>query len=54
LQAQREWLERFDDQDFSLTDAVSFAVMTKRGIREALALDRHFCVAGFSVLPTTA
>jgi len=26
---------------------VSFAVMTERGIREALTLDRHFVVAGF-------
>jgi predicted nucleic acid-binding protein len=42
-----EWLERFDDQSFSFTDAVSFAVMTDRGIREALALDHHFSVAGF-------
>ena len=49
--ALREWLERFDDQDFSLTDAVSFTVMRDRGIRQALALDRHFAVAGFELLP---
>ena len=49
--ARREWLERYEDQNFSLTDAVSFAIMTERGIREALALDRHFAVAGFAVLP---
>jgi predicted nucleic acid-binding protein len=42
-----EWLEKFDDQSFSFTDAVSFAVMSDRGIREALALDHHFAVAGF-------
>jgi predicted nucleic acid-binding protein len=46
-----EWLERFDDQDFSLTDAVSFAVMSSRGIAEAITLDRHFVVAGFRVVP---
>jgi len=46
---QEDWLERFEDQDFSLTDAVSFAVMTERGIREALALDRHFATAGFAL-----
>ena len=47
--AQTDWLERFDDQDFSFTDAVSFAVMTERGIREALAKDRHFRTAGFII-----
>lgn len=46
-----EWLERFDDQGFSLTDGVSFAVMSERGIREALTLDRHFTVAGFVAVP---
>lgn len=46
-----DWLERFDDQPFSLTDAVSFAVMSARGIHEALALDHHFSVAGFVVVP---
>ncbi len=49
--AVTDWLERFDDQLFSLTDAVSFAVMSDRGIREALALDHHFSVAGFVVVP---
>ncbi|MEP6600630.1 MAG: hypothetical protein ABJB49_02320 [Nitrospirota bacterium] len=49
--AVTDWLERFDDQLFSLTDAVSFAVMSDRGIREALALDNHFAVAGFAVVP---
>ena len=53
LNAQRDWLERYDDQDFSLTDAVSFSVMTERGIREVLAIDRHFAVAGFAMLPAT-
>lgn len=45
------WLERFADQEFSLVDACSFAVMSELGIREALTLDRHFAVAGFVVLP---
>jgi predicted nucleic acid-binding protein len=45
------WLERFDDQAFSLTDAVSFAVMSDRRINEALALDHHFSVAGFVLIP---
>jgi predicted nucleic acid-binding protein len=45
--AERDWLTRYDDQDFSFADAVSFAVMTERGIRDALTLDHHFVVAGF-------
>ena len=49
--AVTDWLERFEDQSFSFTDAVSFAVMTDRGVREALALDHHFAVAGFEVVP---
>ena len=49
--AQRDWLETYDDQDFSLTDAVSFAFMTQRGIREAFATDRHFRAAGFVLVP---
>jgi uncharacterized protein len=48
--ATEQWLARYADQDFSLTDAVSFAVMTERRVREALALDHHFVVAGFQML----
>ena len=47
-----EWLGRYQDQTFTLTDAVSFVVMADRGIREALALDRHFATAGFMRLPS--
>jgi len=46
--AEEGWLRRFDDQDVSLTDAVSFAIMVERGIGEALTLDRHFEIAGFT------
>jgi predicted nucleic acid-binding protein len=35
----------------SLVDHASFVVMRERGIGEALALDRHFREAGFSVKP---
>jgi predicted nucleic acid-binding protein len=49
--ALSDWLERYDDQDFSFTDAVSFAVMRERRIEEALTLDPHFTVAGFQVVP---
>lgn len=51
--ARRDWLERYADQDFSLTDAVSFAVMRERRIAAALTLDHHFSVAGFEVEPAT-
>ncbi len=46
-----DWLEPYDDKNFSFTDAVSFAVMVSRGIDDALTLDRHFAVAGFHMLP---
>jgi predicted nucleic acid-binding protein len=49
VEAERDWLVRYADQDFSLTDAVSFAVMTNRRIRDALSLDHHFEVAGFQL-----
>jgi uncharacterized protein len=52
--ALSEWLERYDDQEFSLTDGVSFVVMTERGIGEALTLDNHFSAAGFHVSPGVA
>lgn len=50
-EAVTDWLDPYDDQDFSFTDAVSFVVMTERGITDALTLDRHFVAAGFRALP---
>lgn len=47
-----EILERFDDQDFSLADAVSFVVMGDREINEAFGFDQHFVTAGFGLLST--
>jgi uncharacterized protein len=49
--ALSDWLEPYADQTCSFTDAVSFAVMSSRGIRDALTLDRHFAAAGFTVRP---
>jgi len=46
-----DWLEPYADQDFSLTDAVSFAVMRERRIDTALTFDRHFAAAGFRMIP---
>jgi predicted nucleic acid-binding protein len=45
-----DWIERFADQAFTLTDAVSFAVMRARRIRTALTFDRDFQIAGFDVV----
>ena len=44
-------LIRYADQDFSFVDAVSFAVMRRRGITEAFAFDHHFQIAGFATVP---
>lgn len=44
------WLDRFTDQPFSLTDAVSFELMRRERITHAFAFDRHFETAGFALL----
>lgn len=46
-QAGFELYETRPDKDWSLTDCVSFAVMTQRGLSEALTADHHFEQAGF-------
>lgn len=43
-------LRQFVDQDFSLADAVSFAVMRELDVAEAFAFDAHFATAGFTLL----
>ena len=48
--AVHDWLEPHDDHDFSLVDAVSFAVMAERKINDALSLDRNFAVVGFRMV----
>ena len=42
--------EKRADKDWGLTDCLSFVVMEKHGIREALAADEHFVQAGFKAL----
>jgi predicted nucleic acid-binding protein len=39
------------DKRYSLTDSISFTVMERRGLDEALAFDRHFEQAGYRILP---
>ncbi len=39
-----------DDKGYSYTDATSFAVMERLGIRRAFAFDRHFIQYGFELV----
>lgn len=48
------WLRRSRDQRLSLADVVSFEVMRLRRIRQVLALDEHFELAGFEPVPEHA
>jgi len=47
----RVYLGKFNDQDISYTDAISFAVMKRLGIGKAFAFDWHFRLIGFTTVP---
>jgi predicted nucleic acid-binding protein len=49
-QSAREIIRVYDDKDFSLTDALSFAVMNRVGIAYAFSFDSHFVQYGFIAL----
>ena len=49
--AIQRWLRVYRDVPFSLCDAVSFEVMRREGLTQAFTLDRHFSVAGYTMLP---
>ena len=44
------WLERFPDQRFSMTDAVTFEIMRVDRISRAFAFDRDFLTAGYNLM----
>lgn len=47
-------LEKYDDQEFSYVDAISFATMRQRKLTHAFAFDKHFSTAGFVRVPEPA
>lgn len=49
-EARERWLTRLIDQRVSLTDAVSFELMSRASVSHAFAFDRHFEMAGFRLL----
>jgi predicted nucleic acid-binding protein len=49
-EATARWIDRFADQAFSMTDAVTFELMRRERINHAFAYDRHFTVAGYQLL----
>jgi len=57
IEADSAWFQRGlklygsrPDKSWSLTDCISFEVMTENGITEALTGDHHFVQAGFRAL----
>jgi predicted nucleic acid-binding protein len=52
-QRARQIVAQYQDKDFSLTDAISFAVMERLHISHAFSFDRHFAQYGFTVIQTS-
>ena len=50
LERAWEYFERPNLHKLSAVDAVSFVLMTDRGIRKAFAFDGHFAEAGFQLI----
>jgi len=47
----REVVRKYSDQDISLTDAVNFAVMSRKGILKMFGFDNHCLILGFQRVP---
>ena len=52
VQRAKAIIYQYDDKDFSLTDATSFAVMERIRLPSAFTFDRHFAQYGLTVLST--
>ena len=48
----RQLIYRYQDKRFSFTDAISFVIMERLGIRLAFSFDRNYSQYGFSQLRT--
>ena len=48
----KQLIYRYQDKRFSFTDAISFVVMERLGIRLAFTFDRNYSQYGFSQLRT--
>ena len=43
--------KKYADQDFSITDCLSFVIMKENRIKKAFTFDKHFKIMKFTVIP---
>ncbi len=46
-----QYFQQHDDKSYSLTDCISFIVMSRLNIQMALTFDKHFVQAGYQRVP---
>lgn len=46
-----KYFQMYHDKQYSLTDCISFVLMEKNELQDALTFDQHFEQAGFRILP---